>query len=222
MVNDLLLDESVTRAIRASARRSHSAQRGYLELDDLMQEGYVYVMDNEARVSEWLGYGKEGSALLHHALYQHMHKATMRERYLKDGTKPGDYYQYRKEVIIELLPEMFDGEPLAVASSSDLNAVIRSPKQPSEGGDRMAMIADMQYAYKRVNDYDKGVLSDRYADGGLAVELMAAARDITPRTMQSHIDRAVRNMAKHVGGEAPRSRKAISNMEAQMITRAQG
>lgn len=216
-----LFNDTTNRIVRNAVKRSAKAQRFFLDEDDLQQEAYLYMLENKAKVLEWVEYGRQGLNLLGHALYQHLHQVTMRERYLKDGTKPEDYYQYRREVIIELLAEMFDDEPMAVPSTSDLNAVIRAPKQPSEGGDRMAMLADMQYAYSRISDYDKAVLADRYKDGGLPVEAMAATRDLPARTMQSHIDRALRAMAKQVGGEPPRTRRAMSNMEAQMITREQ-
>lgn len=216
------LNETLARVVRNASRRSHRAQAGFMEEDDLTQEAWVYVLSNASKVSEWLEFGRQGVNLLGHALYQHLHEVTMQERYAKDGTKPEDYYFYRKSVIVELLDEMFDPEPLSMPSTSDLNAIIRAPKQPSEGGDRMAMLADMQYAYRRLDEYDQQVLADRYKDGGLSVEVMAATRGIPARTMQSHVDRALRRMAKQVGGEPPRSRRTMSNMEAQMVTREQG
>ena len=137
-------DTHVLRAVRQASTRSYGAQRGYVDLDDLQQEGYLWVLANQEKVDGWLDEGRDGFALLQHAIYQHLHKYTMKERYRKDGTEPGDYYNYRVVVIADLLPDVFNEEPSFGHSSSDLGTMIRSSKQPSEGGDRMAMIADIK------------------------------------------------------------------------------
>jgi hypothetical protein len=53
-------DDRLLRVVRMAAVRSHSAQRGFVELEDLQQEGYVYLLENWEQTQAWLDDGKQG------------------------------------------------------------------------------------------------------------------------------------------------------------------
>ena len=214
------LETEVLRAVRQAARRSHTAQRGYVELDDLVQSGYEYVLQNMEKIKEWVGTGQ--GPLLQHAIYQHLHDVTMRERYLKDGTRPEDYYSYQYAVLEELLPEVLEEEPNYGGSSSDLNALVKSGRSPSEGGERMAMIADIKAGMLALNDYEHELILLKFKGEGRTDSQLAQWFEKPEATINRHVRQALRKVARRLGSEPVRRRKVMSNAQAQYVTRSQG
>lgn len=214
--------DPVLRAVRQAASRSHASQGGFVDMEDLTQEGYVWCLTNPDKVAEWSDSGREGMAILHTALYHHMHKYTMRQRYLKDGTQPGDYYFYQKAVLLELLPEAFDESPNYGQSTSDLNSTVRSGKPLSESGDRMAMIADIKSALGALTADEYAVIKMKFGSGVvLPDEQLAQWFEIPLSTMNRRVNKAVRKMARALGSEPVRGRRSLSNAQAQHVTREQ-
>lgn len=215
-------DDSVLRAVRQAAQRSYASQRGFVEVDDLMQEGYLYCLTNPDKVAEWVEAGREGLAILNTALYHAMHKYTMKQRYLKDGTLPGDYFYYQRAVILELLPEAFDTEPNYGQSSSDLNATVRSSKPLSESGDRMAMLADIRSAIGSLTKDEYQIIRMKFGTGEvLPDEQLAQWFEVPLATMNRRVNRAVKKMARHLGSEPVAGRKSMSNAQSQHVTKEQ-
>lgn len=214
------LETEVLRAVRNAARRSHTAQRGFVEYDDLVQSGYEWVLMNMAKVKEWVEDGS--TALLQHAVYQYLHNVTMKERYAKDGTRPEDYYSYQYAVLEELLPEVLAGEPNYGGSSSDLNALVRSGRSPAEGGERMAMIADVKAGMLALNDYDRELIVLKYTGQGRTDNELAQWFEKPEATINRHVRAALRKIARRLGSEPVRKRRVMSNAQAQHVTREQG
>lgn len=214
----------VLRSVRQAATRSFASHRGFVDLEDLQQEGYEWILRNKDKVDEWLEMGRDGVNIMHTALYHAMHQYTMKERYRKDGTKPGDYYFYQRAVIVELLPAAFDDEPNFGSSPSDLSLTGRSGKALSEGGDLMAMLADVRSAYRSLNDEDKAIIKMKYgtSDGIKPDEELAQWFEIPLSTMNRKVTNIVKKMAKYLGSEpVHKPRKAMSNAQAQHITKEQ-
>lgn len=215
-------DDAVLRAVRQAASRSYSAHRGFVESEDLTQEGYLWVLQNQAKVDEWVESGRDGMAILHTALYHHMHVYTMKERYRKDGTQPGDYYFYQKAVLVELLPEAFDESPNYGQSTSDLNSTVRSGKPLSESGDRMAMVADIKSALGALSKDEYDVIRMKFGSGVvLPDEQLAQWYEVPLATMNRRVNRAIKKMARALGSEPVKGRRAISNAQSQHITKEQ-
>ena len=212
-------DTVVLRAVRQAAKRSHGAQRGFVEMDDLVQEGYVYILENMPKVKGWVETGDVD--LLRHALYQYMHTYTMRERYAKAGTRPEDYYVYQYAVIEELLPEALGTEPQYGGSSSDLNTQVKSGKSPAEGGDRMAMIADLKSALLSLPVADRELIFRKFYGGGATDHELAQWFETPEPTINKRVRSALRKMARHLGSEPVRTRKVMSNAQAQHVTKEQ-
>lgn len=215
-------DDNVLRAVRQAAQRSHAAQRGFVDMDDLMQEGYLYCLTNPDKVNEWVAAGREGMAILNTALYHHMHVYTMKERYRKDGTQPGDYFFYQRAVILELLPEAFEDVANYGQSSSDLNATVRGSKPLSESGDRMAMLADIRSAIGSLSKDEYQIIRMKFGTGEvLPDEQLAQWFEVPLATMNRRVNRAVKKMARALGSEPVAGRRAMSNAQSQHVTKEQ-
>jgi hypothetical protein len=215
-------DERLLRAVRAAANRSSSAHRGFVEVDDLQQEGYMWILKHAEKANGWLEDGRDGIRLLQHSLYQHMHQYTMRQRYLKDGTKPGDYYWYQLAVLEELLPDALHDEPLYGSQSSDINHGYRSHKPISEGGDRMAMIADVRAAFSSLPAEERLLIAVKFGEGEPVPDSKLAAMYATsPSSVSRMVRKALKRMAGSLGAEPVVKRRVMSNAQAQHETKEQ-
>jgi DNA-directed RNA polymerase specialized sigma24 family protein len=209
----------VLRAVRQAAKRSHTVQRGFVDLDDLIQEGYLYVLENQEKVNGWIDSGDV--LLVKDVLYKAMHRYTMRQRYLKDGTKAEDYYVYQFAVLEELLPDAMNDSPNYGSSASDLNTQVKSGKSLAESGDRMAMIADVKAALLVLNDYERELIFRKFYGGGATDNELAQWFEKPEPTINKHVRAALRKMARRLGSEPVTRRRAMSNAQAQHITREQ-
>lgn len=213
--------DNVMRAVTSAARKAESVHRNYVDFDDLQSEGYIWIASHAEDVGALVESGKDGAAMLHSSIYRHMHKFAMKQRYLKDGTKPGDYFLYSTAVIAELMPEVLDGPDACDASPSDLNGQIRANKPVNERGDRAAMVADIQKAVKTLAEEDVALLREKFENGGVTEEVIAIAYGITQQAVNYRLTRVLKRISEWLGGEPFVGRRAISNARAQQETRQQ-
>ena len=223
MVTDEKLVGHSVKAVATSVARQHH----YLvPVDDLVQDGWEWVLRNDRKISGWVDDDDSPNQtsvrrLLKSSLRVHLHNVVMKERYERTGCKPGDFYFYTPEVIEELLPEVLDGH--SPTSSADMDVFVSRSRKPNEGFEREAMRADIQAAFLRLSADDKRLLWDRFAAGGLDVGVIAELSDTTQRQIRYRLSRAINRIIRHVGGEQPKKnrRKAMSNAAAVSATRDQ-
>jgi RNA polymerase sigma factor (sigma-70 family) len=65
------------------------------------------------------------------------------------------------------------------------------------------MIVDVRSAFDSLPPKDKTLLIDLYADGGLAVQIVAAQLEVSERTVRRREERALDKMVERLGGEPP-------------------
>lgn len=217
--NMALWSDTVMRIVATNARRAQRVHEGYVEYEDLQGEGYLWVAAHPEKVQQHVDDKRVG--LLSQDIYRAMHRYAMRQRYLKDGTTPGDYFLYSLAVLQEMLPGVLDGPAATDSAPVDVNAKIRSSRPVNERGDRAAMVADVQRAYRALSDDDKALLRAKYGNGGQTDDAIALASGKPQQTVNYQCRRALRRMAEFLGGEPWERRKAISNAQAQHKTRGQ-
>lgn len=221
MVIPSTLDERVVKRLNSAARKAAARHLNYASEGDMRQEAYLWVLNHHEKVSGLIE--DESWGILSNELFRAANRFGLKQRYLKDGTKPGDYFNYTGQIIAELLPEVMGGSP-DPGSSSDLNMKIRGKKPINEAGDRNAMMVDVHVAYKKLNEYDKQLLWQRYSDGGVTEEVMGALMEMPQQTVSYQIRRALRRMAESLDvgkGDPHEGRRAMSNARAQITTRQQ-
>lgn len=220
MVTPDLFDEKVLRRLNSAARKAASLHRGYASEDDMRQEIYVWMLSHKDKVEGFIADDSWG--ILSKELYRAANRHGLKQRYLKDGTHPSDYFNYTHLIIAELLPEVMSSS-IESGSVSDLNSKIRGKKPVNEGGDKSAMLADVKVAFRTLNEDDRNLLWQRYADGGVTEEVIGALMGIPQQTVSYQILRALKRMAAYLDGKrrTNEGRKAISNARAQVMTRQQ-
>lgn len=200
----------VARNVTKVAKRVARSHEGYTSTEDLIQEGWLWVMAHEKKVWENLDdedfTTKAFDRWIYARLRTHMHRYCIKQRTLSDGTQPGDYYVYTSAVIEALLPDAFDTEPLPGGSSHDVN-VMRGRRAPNEGNEYITMVADIQQALQHLDDADYQYINMRYADGGLSTEVMAVHYEVTQRAVRFRLNSIVRKMQKFLDGDKKKQRR---------------
>lgn len=213
------LDDRVVKAVHVSARQAHYKHRGYVDYMDLVQEGYSYLLENPELMDEL---DETGIKVLTKSVQYAMNRYGMRQRYLKDGTAPGDYFRYTSAMVRELMPDVFARGALS-DSVSDLNEDRRGSKTLSERGDRLAMVADIGQALTRVSVSDAELVMLKFDGGELPDEVLALQLEISPDATRKRVQRALVRIARNLNGdyEPKRARRVRSNASAQVFTRRQ-
>ena len=222
----LFTDTTVGRSVNQAVRQVARSQRDYLPVEELRQEAWMWVFDHGQKVDDWLesdetGKKRHAQALITSSLRVHLHALCQKERMHRDGTEAGDYYYYSKNVVEELLPDVFDEDAGSTMNSqAPRGTFVRGSRQPDQGFEYQAMLADVRGAFVSLNQDDKRLLWDRYGDGGMEVTTMAISMQAPERTVRYKITRAINRLIRHIGGEQPRRMRAVkSNAASQVATR---
>lgn len=201
-VTELDFTDTELRVATGVANRITRLQRNLVESDDVRSECYLWMCKNPSKVYRWRDEGKKGKAKLGTALYRAGMRWATRERAKITNTQPGDHTFYSLALLEELLPDVFDYESWGLDSHVDETAG-RTPSKPGEGNTRLAMLVDVSFAVDGLSDDDRGLLRDRYADGGLPVQALAATHDVSESTMRRKIKNILIKLADRLGGEPP-------------------
>ena len=184
------------------ARKVHTLQRRLIDYDDIRSECYLWMCKNPQRVTRWREEGKQGRGKLSTALYRAGMKFAVRERSKVTRTQVSDHFFYSEALLHDILPDIFEYDDWSLAGYDD-DVDGRGTSKPGEGNTKLAMICDVKFAYDTLTDSDRGILKDRFADGGLDVQVMAATYQVSESTMRRRIRSSLRKLSDRLGGEPP-------------------
>lgn len=196
------ITDAETRIATGVSRRICRAQRNIVEFDDVRQECFLWMVKNPGRVDRWRDEGKAGKSKLGTALYRAGMRYAMRERVRKTGTQPGDHSFYTEAVLHELLSDVFDYDNWSMESHEETEGG-RGVSRPSEGNTRLAMLVDVKWAVEGLPEDDQSLLRDRFADGGMDVQVLAATMQVSDTTVRRKIRNVLRKLSDRLGGEPP-------------------
>lgn len=208
----------VLRIASNAAAKVVKQNKNLVEYDDVVSECWQWVAENFDRVNDWIDNGgRHGQNKLSLTLYRIGRKYAIKERAARSGLSLSDYYWYTPAIVEEILPDVFDYDDWTGGQAPQGDKV-KGKTQPSEGGNRMAMIIDVANAYRSLNEEDQALLQDRYANGGIDINVLAARAEVTADGMRKRINRIISKMVERLGGEPPFwsvGRKQKSNAHAQ-------
>ncbi len=189
---------------KQGALSAHRSGRGLVDKDDLIGVANMWMVQNVDKVVLWHGQGRHGQNKLRTACRQRCLTVIATERRKRSGLEPGDVFYYSAQMIREIIPDIFDEDDWSTGSTN--NSELRGPSRPSEGNNRLAMIADVRSAYFSLPKRDQQFLADMYKDGGLPVDVMSVQWDVTERTVRRRDDRIMEKLVERLGGEPPWTR----------------
>lgn len=183
--------------------------QGFIEAEDLRQVASEWAAKRPEKIEQYLvrdtvDERKQGEAALIKAMRRVCEKHARKEKAERSGYRPEDEYFYRPVVIEKIIEVIFHGGiDMAgqVFDPADMGGK-RKTKPMSEGGDILAMVADVEAALKQLDIRTYSVLVARYGDG---VTLVDIGRDhgISPQRVEQIARRGMRKVIEILGGKNP-------------------
>jgi DNA-directed RNA polymerase specialized sigma24 family protein len=184
-----------------------------VELDDIKQSLYQWFLEHPNKLNEWEAIGpKDAKNLIYRSLRNQALDYCQKWKAKSIGYEVSDLYYYEPVVIEALLPAVLRGE-FSVMPVLNLGKTGRPPA-PSEGGNMMAMMVEIDKAYGKLNKDDKVVLFYKYAEsldyGDIAKEMELGSEDAA----RMRHNRAIKKLITRIGGFRPFSdRDSSDNVE---------
>jgi RNA polymerase sigma factor (sigma-70 family) len=198
-----LLWETVYKCARLSATRCVRIHRNLVTSDDVYQHLNLWAVEHWHKIEEW---ESQDSLVfkLKRTFNNEAQKFAAKERAHRTKSTPSDAFYYTHEILQELLKDVWDYTHWVegVTHNPEGEFISKSSK-PSEGMNREAMLSDVSFGLKKLNDQDKLLLQRRFAEGGTDIDALAVEYSISEEAVRKRVSRALTKLQERVGGEQP-------------------
>ena len=188
--------------IAAHVADEYHKKYNMVEREDIKQSLYEWFVSHPRKLTEWEKLGNRSAQnLLYRSLRNQALDYCQLWKSKSIGYELSDLFYYEADVIEALLPAVLRGD-IAEAPKMNLGMPGR-PSAPSEGGNMMAMMAEIKDAYSKLSTEDKGILFLKYANsldyGSIATELQLTSDDAA----RMRHNRAIKKIINRLGGYRP-------------------
>jgi len=173
-----------------------------VEREDIKQSLYEWFVSHPRKLTEWEKLGNRSAQnLLYRSLRNQALDYCQLWKSKSIGYELSDLFYYEADVIEALLPAILRGE---TAEAPKLNLGMPGrPSAPSEGGNMMAMMAEIKVAYDTLSKEDKSILFLKHANSldysSIATELQLSSDDAA----RMRHKRAIKKIINRLGGYRP-------------------
>ena len=186
-----------------------------VELDDIKQELYGWFLEHPKKLDEWEAIGKrDAKNLIYRSLRNQALDYCQKWKAKSIGYEVSDLFYYEPAMVEALLPAILRGE-FTVMPVLNLGKTGRPPA-PSEGGNMMAMMVEINSAYNKLSKEDKVVLFFKYAESldyaAIAAEMELGSEDAA----RMRHNRAIKKLITRIGGFRPHLDKDTSEEVTEM------
>ena len=173
-----------------------------IDMKDIKQSLYEWFVDHPNKLNTWEAIGqKDTKNLIYRSLRNQALDYCQRWKAKSGGYETSDLFFYQADMIEALLPSVLRGE-INISQELDLSGTTR-PSAPSEGGNLMAMMIEIDAGFWKLNKEDRHLLFLRYEDtldfAAIAVEMKLPSED----TARMRNKRAIRKLINKIGGFRP-------------------
>ena len=188
--------------IAAHVADEYHKKYNMVEREDIKQSLYEWFVSHPRKLTEWEKLGNRSTQnLLYRSLRNQALDYCQLWKSKSIGYELSDLFYYEADVIEALLPAVLRGD-LAEAPKLNLGMPGR-PSAPSEGGNLMAMMAEIKVAYDTLSKEDKSILFFKYANSldysSIATELQLSSDDAA----RMRHNRAIKKIINRLGGYRP-------------------
>jgi DNA-directed RNA polymerase specialized sigma24 family protein len=154
------------------------------------------------KLTEWEGFSKKSAQnLLYRSLRNQALDYCLYWKAKSLGYEPSDLYYYEPAVVEAILPAVLRGD---ITEAPVLNlGMPGKPSAPAEGGNIMAMMAEIKSAYLKLSTEDRHILYHKYANSlshaAIAEELALPSDDAA----RMRHNRAIKRLITRLGGFRP-------------------
>jgi len=173
-----------------------------VERDDIKQALYEWFLEHPNKLDEWEAIGKKDAKnLIYRSIRNQALDYCQTWKAKSLGYETSDLFYYEPDMVEALLPAILRKD-FTVMPVLNLGKTGRPPA-PSEGGNMMAMMVEIDAAYSKLNVEDKTVLFYKYAESldyaSIAKEMELGSEDAA----RMRHNRAIKKLITRIGGFKP-------------------
>ncbi len=173
-----------------------------IDTADIRQSLYQWFVEHPNKLDTWEAIGeKDAKNLIYRSLRNQALDYCQHWKAKSGGYETSDLFFYESDMVEALLPSVLRGE-INLGQKLDLAGGGR-PSAPSEGGNLMAMMIEIDAGYWKLHKDDRKLLFLRYAEsmdfGAIAEEMKLGSED----TARMRHKRAIRKLINKIGGFKP-------------------
>jgi RNA polymerase sigma factor (sigma-70 family) len=173
-----------------------------IEIEDIRQSLYQWFVEHPNKLDTWEAIGeKDAKNLIYRSLRNQALDYCNHWKAKSGGYETSDLFYYEADMVEALLPPVLRGE-WGVTHKLNLGRPGR-PSAPNEGGNLMAMMIEVDYAFWKLPKDDRKILFLRYAEsmdfGDIGKELDMGTED----AVRMRHKRAIRKLINKIGGFKP-------------------
>ncbi len=186
--------------IDAVASEYHSKFK--IDVKDIRQSLYQWFVEHPNKLNTWEAIGeKDAKNLIYRSLRNQALDYCQAWKAKSGGYETSDLFFYQADMIEALLPSVLRGE-INLAHKLNLGGTAR-PSAPSEGGNLMAMMIEIDAGFWKLGKEDRKLLFLRYSESmdfqAIADEMKLPSED----TARMRNKRAVKKLINRIGGFKP-------------------
>ena len=173
-----------------------------IEIKDIRQNLYQWFVEHPNKIDTWEAIGeKDAKNLIYRSLRNQALDYCQAWKAKTGGYETSDLFFYQADMIEALLPSVLRGE-INLAHKLNLGGTAR-PSAPSEGGNMMAMMIEIDAGFWKLGKEDRKLLFLRYSETmdfqAIADEMKLPSED----TARMRNKRAVKKLINKIGGFKP-------------------
>ena len=173
-----------------------------IDIEDIRQSLYQWFVEHTNKLDTWEAIGeKDAKKLIYRSLRNQALDYCNHWKAKSGGYETSDLFFYEADMVEALLPPVLRGE-WGVTHKLNLGRPGR-PSAPNEGGNLMAMMIEVDYAFWKLPKDDRKILFLRYAEsmefGDIGKELEIGSED----AVRMRHKRAIRKLINKIGGFKP-------------------
>jgi DNA-directed RNA polymerase specialized sigma24 family protein len=173
-----------------------------IDIKDIRQVLYQWFVEHPNKLNTWEAIGeKDAKNLIYRSLRNQALDYCQSWKAKTGGYETSDLFFYQSDMVEALLPSVLRGE-INLAHKLNLGGTAR-PSAPSEGGNIMAMMIEIDAGFWKLGKEDRKLLFLRYSESmdfqAIADEMKLPSED----TARMRNKRAIKKLINKVGGFKP-------------------
>jgi RNA polymerase sigma factor (sigma-70 family) len=205
------INPTVYDLVPSVARTIHRRFSNWVELQDVNQECYHWVISRANWINEMLGVEdldqrKHNEQRIAYQMRRAAERYSRKEKAIKSGYHITDEAYYESATIAQLLPfviaSVVDGTVLEQAQEMIRDGQPKGSSSPSEGGNLLATLIDIKKKYLKLEERDRNILALRYHEN-LTLAQIAAIQECAVSTADKRCQASLRKLLQSLGGESP-------------------
>jgi DNA-directed RNA polymerase specialized sigma24 family protein len=185
-----------------------------VDREDIRQSLYEWFVLHPLKLTEWEAFSKKSTQnLLYRSLRNQALDYCQFWKAKTLGYEMSDIFFYDAAVVEAILPSVLRGD-VTEAPKLDLG-MPGKPSAPAEGGNLMAMMAEVKAGFVKLSDEDRNILYQKHANSmtyGAIAEVLELPSDDAARMRHK---RAIKRLITRLGGFRPFLDKDESSQDGQ-------